>query len=80
MSQNKEEQAKRVIITIVVSQEWHEDDFDGDIQALHDHEISTPDIRGNLPYWYGSLHDLLENATITSRWENISYPPREVQD
>ncbi len=73
MIRNKEEHAKRVIITIVVTQEWHEDDFDGNLQALEDHEISTPDIRRNLPYWYGSLHDLLESATISHRSENITY-------
>ncbi len=73
-----EEQAKRVIITIVVSQEWHEDDFDGDRQALRDHEMSDQEIVENIPYFFSSVHDLIESATITTRWENISYSPREV--
>ena len=76
MNRKKVEEAKRVTITIVVEQEWHEDDFNGNLQDLRDHEMSVQEIKENLPYFYGSVHDLIESATITTRWTNITYWPR----
>ncbi len=73
MNRKKVEEARRVTITIVVEQEWHEDDFNGNLQDLRDHSLTNQEIIENLPYMYGSLHDLLETATITSKWENITY-------
>lgn len=69
------EEARKVVITIVTEVEWHEDDFDGDRHALHAHEMSDQEIVENIPYFFGSVSDLLESATVTTRWENITYRP-----
>jgi len=66
----KNEFARRATVTITATVEWHEDDFNGDLEALRGYKEPLQDVLLYLPR---TVRDLVQSSEVEVDYEDIKY-------